>query len=233
MGRDERLSFGNALGRQDSAAILMDRVRRALGRDTSLPERPVPPEIEEPIARLVYSNIGLPELFQKRAAEMKMLVEAVRIDELLPRLAGFLREQESTRIMLSATELISDLHVVAYLNENGFEARSWRQMTADEAYDFDAGVTEVDYAVAETGTIVVRHRPEHGRLLSLVPFVHVAIVEPKKLLPDLIDLFEALNQEGTGSGVTMISGPSKTADIEMNTVTGVHGPNVVKAFLLS
>lgn len=233
MGRDERLSFGNALGRQDSATILMDRVRRALGRDTSLPERPVPPEIEEPIARLVYSNIGLPELFQRRAAEMKMLVEAVRIDELLPRLAVFLREQKSTRIMLSATELISDLHVVAYLNENGFEARCWRQMTADEAYDFDAGVTEVDYAVAETGTLVVRHRPEHGRLLSLVPFVHVAIVEPKKLLPDLIDLFEALNQEGTGSGVTMISGPSKTADIEMNTVTGVHGPNVVKAFLLS
>ena len=106
-------------------------------------------------------------------------------------------------------------------------------MTADEAYDFDAGVTEVDYAVAETGTLVIRHRPEHGRLLSLVPFVHVAVVEPKKLLPDLIDLFEVLAKEGSGSGVTMISGPSKTADIEMNTVTGVHGPNVVKAFLLS
>jgi L-lactate dehydrogenase complex protein LldG len=233
MGNDEKLGFASGLGRHDSAAILMERVRRALGREASLPEPPEPPEIEEPIARLVYSNIGLPELFQKRATEMKMLVEPVSVDEMLPRLAGFLREQKSNRIMLSATELINDLNAVAYLNANGFEARSWREMTADQAYDFDAGVTEVDYAVAETGTLVIRHRPEHGRLLSLVPFVHVAIVEPKKLLPDLIDLFEVLAKEGSGSGVTMISGPSKTADIEMNTVTGVHGPNVVKAFLLA
>jgi L-lactate utilization protein LutC len=217
----------------DSATILMDRVRRALGRSASLPEPPVPPEIDEPIARLVYSNIGLSELFQKRATEMKMLVEPVRVEEVLPKLAGFLREQKSSKVMLSATQMINDLNVVSYLNQNGFDAHSWREMTADQAYDFDAGVTEVDYAVAETGTIAIRHRPEHGRLISLVPFVHVAIVEPKKLLPDLIDLFEILAKEGSGSGVTMISGPSKTADIEMNTVTGVHGPNVVKAFLLA
>jgi L-lactate dehydrogenase complex protein LldG len=211
----------------------MDRVRRALGRVSSLAEPPVPPEINEPIARLVYSSIGLGELFQKRATDMKMLVEPARVDELLPKLAGFLREQKCSKVMLSATQLINDLDAVSYLNQNGFQARSWREMTADQAYEFDAGVTEVDYAVAETGTLAIRHRPEHGRLLSLVPFVHVAIVEPKKLLPDLIDLFEILSKEGSGSGVTMISGPSKTADIEMNTVTGVHGPNVVKAFLLA
>jgi L-lactate dehydrogenase complex protein LldG len=217
----------------DSATELMDRVRKALGRKTSLATPPIPPAIDEPIARLVYSNIGLAELFQKRAMDMKMLVEPVRIDELLPQLAGFLREQKSTKVMLSATPLINQLDAVKYLNEHGFQARSWRDMTADEAYEYDAGVTEVDYAVAETGTLAIRHRPEHGRLLSLVPFVHIAIVEPKDLLGDLIDLFEALAKDGTGSGITMISGPSKTADIEMNTVTGVHGPNIVKAFLLS
>ncbi|HEY2588165.1 MAG TPA: LUD domain-containing protein [Tepidisphaeraceae bacterium] len=217
----------------DSATVLMDRVRRALGRQTSLAAPPIPPAIDEPIARLVYSNIGLGELFQKRATEMKMLVEPVRIDELLARLAGFLREQKSTKVMLSATPLINQLDAVKYLNDNGVEARSWRDMTADEAYDYDAGVTEVDYAVAETGTLAIRHRPEHGRLLSLVPFVHVAIVQPKDFVGDLIDLFEALAKDGTGSGVTLISGPSKTADIEMNTVTGVHGPNIVNAFLLS
>ena len=126
MAEEERLNFAGGLGRPDSAAILMDRVRRALGREASLPEPPVPPEIAEPIARLVFSNIGLPELFQKRATEMKMLVEPVRVDELLPRLAAFLRNQKSSRIMLSATDLINDLNAVAYLNQNGFQARSWR-----------------------------------------------------------------------------------------------------------
>ena len=218
---------------RNSDNIVMNRVRKALGRETSLHEPPVPPEIDEPIARLVSSSIGLPELFQKRATDMKMLVEPVRVDELLARLAAFLREYQSKKVMLSATSLVHDLNAVAYLNENGFHAKSWRDMTSDEAYEFDAGITEVDYAVAETGSLVIRHRPEQGRLLSLVPFVHVAIVQPKDLLPDLVDLFETLAREGSGSGVTMISGPSKTADIEMNTVTGVHGPNVVKAFLLS
>ncbi|HXE55934.1 MAG TPA: LUD domain-containing protein [Tepidisphaeraceae bacterium] len=211
----------------------MDRVRRALGRSAPLDQPPVPPPIEEPIARLVYSDIGLPELFQKRATGMKMLVESVRIDELLPKLTEFLRQHKCNRVMLSETRLLTNLGAVHFLNGNGLHARTWRQITSDESYDYDAGVTEVDYAVAETGTLVIRHRPEHGRLISLVPFVHVAIVQPKDILPDLIDLFERLNREGTGSGVTMISGPSKTADIEMNTVTGVHGPNIVKAFVLS
>jgi len=62
--------------------------------------------------------------------------------------------------------------------------------------------------------------------------VHVAVLEPKNFVPDLVDLFERLAREGPGQYVVMISGPSKTADIEMNLVTGVHGPKVVQAFVL-
>jgi L-lactate utilization protein LutC len=192
-------------------------VRKALGRTEPLSAPPVPPAIDEHVARLVFSDIGLPELFCKRASEMKMYVEMTRVDELLPNVAAFLREKKCTSVMLSDTPLIQKLKVVEYLNQNGFTAKSWRDMSGDSTYDMDAGVTEADYAVAETGTLVIRHTPAHGRLLSLVPFVHVAIVEPKIFVADLIDLFERLAQDGVGSGVTMISGPSKTADIEMNT----------------
>jgi L-lactate dehydrogenase complex protein LldG len=212
---------------------LINTVRKALGRRDPLRKPPIPPVIDEHIARLVFSDIGLAELFQKRATEMKMLVELTRIDNLLPNVLAFLKEKNCKSAMLSDTPLIEKLKVVEYLNSNGITAKAWKQMTADSAYDFDAGITEADYAVAETGTIAIRHRPEHGRLLSLVPFVHIAIIQPKILVPDLIDLFERLAEDGVGSGVTMISGPSKTADIEMNTVTGVHGPNVVKTFVLA
>lgn len=213
--------------------LVLQRVRRALGRPDGWTTTPVAPLIDEPVARLVYSDIGLAELFEKSATGMKMLVEFVRVDELLEKMASFLREHRSQRVMLSATPLLEELKAVQFLRDAGLQARSWREMSADEAYEFDAGVTEVDYAVAETGSLVIRHRPEHGRLLSLVPFVHVAVVQPKNMLADTIDLFETLSREGTGSGTTLISGPSKTADIEMNTVTGVHGPNVVKAYVLS
>ena len=217
----------------ESEDVVFERVRKALGRTGPMTTKPVPPAIDEPIARLVYSDIGLAELFEKRATSMKMLVEAVRVDQLLPKTAEFLHENRSKSVMLSATKLLEDLKAVEFLRAAGLQARSWREMSADEAYEFDAGMTDVDYAVAESGSLVIRHRPEHGRLLSLVPFVHIAVVQPRNLLPDMIDLFETLAREGTGSGVTMISGPSKTADIEMNTVLGVHGPNVVKAFVLS
>lgn len=217
----------------DPKSEMLSRIRAALGRDTALREPPIPPPIDEPVARLVYSDIGLPELFQKRARDLTMQVDQVRIDDLLPSIVAFLREQKCSKVMLSATRLLTNLGAVHFLADNGFHARTWRQISADEAYDFDAGITEVDFAVAETGSLVLRHRPEHGRLLSLVPFLHIAIVQPKDFVPDLIDLFERLAAEGTGSGVTLISGPSKTSDIEMTLVQGVHGPNVVKVFLLS
>jgi L-lactate dehydrogenase complex protein LldG len=216
----------------DSAQTVIEKVRRALGRSATPAQVPAPPEIPDTVARLVHSNIGLAELFETRAVKQHMIAEPVSADELVEKTAAFLRERKCRRVMLSDTELLRKFELGDQLDEQGFEARYWSGITADAAYDYDAGVTEVDYAVAETGTLVIRHRPEHGRLLSLVPFVHVAVVQPKQIVPDLIDLFEILAREGVGSGVTMISGPSKTADIEMNTVTGVHGPNVVRVFVL-
>jgi len=212
---------------------VLDKVKRALARREPLTSPPIPPPIEEPIVRLVYSDIGLPELFQKRATGMKMLVEMTRVEDVLEKTATFLREKSCKSVMLSDTPLIKKLGVRDYLANAGFAAHNWQDMTADQAYEIDAGVTDADYAVAETGTLAIRHRPEHGRLLSLVPFVHVAIIEPKIFVPDLIDLFEKLKSEDTGSGVTLISGPSKTSDIEMTLVVGVHGPKVVKTFVLS
>lgn len=212
---------------------VMKKVRRSLKRETTSTVAPTPPTISEPIARLVSSDIGLPELFANRAAELKMLVEPVQIDDLAERLLSFLQGIGSKSVMLTDTPLIRSLGLDAYLASHGLTAKLWSAITLDESYDYDAGVTEVDYAVAESGTLVIRHRPEHGRAISLVPFVHVAIVQPKNFVPDLIDLMEKLDKDGLGSGVTMISGPSKTADIELNVVTGVHGPNIVKAFVLS
>jgi L-lactate utilization protein LutC len=213
---------------------VLEKVRRSLGRASRLTELPVPPPvIPEAIARLVARDADLPATFQRAATGLKMLVSNVTSETLLPQLTEFLRSRNVKRVMLSDTPMLKRWKMTDLLNGAGFEAKWWGNLTLDNTYDFDAGLTEVDYAVAETGTLAIRHRPEHGRLLSLTPFLHVAIVERDKFLPDLLDLMDALGRDGIGSGVTMISGPSKTADIEMNVVTGVHGPNVVHAFLLS
>jgi L-lactate dehydrogenase complex protein LldG len=211
---------------------VLQKVRRALGRTSPLTELPVPPVIPESIARLVPRDADLPAVFLKAATGLKMLVSMVDQESIAPRLTDFLHSRNVKRLMLSDTPLLKRWNMTDLLNSFGFEAKWWSELTLDNTYEFDAGLTEVDYAVAETGTLAIRHRPEHGRLLSLVPFVHVAVIERDRFVPDLLDLMELLKTEGSGSGVTMISGPSKTADIEMNVVTGVHGPNVVHAFVL-
>ena len=89
----------------------------------------------------------------------------------------------------------------------------------------DIGITSCDLAIAETGTLVVCSRRGQERMTSLLPPFYVAIVERKQIVPDLID---ALGQLSTladlPSNVTLITGPSKTGDIELQLTTGVHGP---------
>jgi L-lactate dehydrogenase complex protein LldG len=207
---------------------VLDRVRRALGRTEPLKTPPTPPAIREPVARLVHSDIGLPELFARRAADNKMHVDFAGAG----RVVAFLQAKGLKRIALPVSPVLERLGIAPALREAGIDARTWDQMTLDELYDVDASVTDVTYAVAETGSLVIKSSAQHGRALSLVPLVHVAIVEPRNCIPDLLDLMEILGREGVGNNVTIVTGPSKTADIEGALVVGVHGPGEVQVFVL-
>jgi len=211
---------------------VIERARKALGRSAPLTSVPPPPAIDEPLTRLVHTDLGLPELFAKQASALKMLVTQVYLEELTTTLIEFLRSKDIKSVMLSDSPLLESIDLKNALTAAGFITKTWREISLDEAYEFDASITDVWKAVAETGTLALRAHKDHGRALSLVPFVHCAIVEPKNFLPDTLDLFELMTKEGTGSATVLISGPSKTADIEMNVVTGVHGPNVVHTFIL-
>ena len=84
--------------------------------------------------------------------------------------------------------------------------------------DSDIGISSAQWAVAETGTVVLESSEERHRLVSLIPPVHIVIVEASKLLPRLGDLLTAIGHDGPESmsrAVTFITGPSRTADIEL------------------
>jgi len=216
-----------------TASDVINKVRRALGRAAPLTEVPPPPTIDEPITRLVHSDIGLDKLFVKRAADQNMLAMIVAPELAVMQVIEFLRAHKCEKIALVDCDLFKALGLAEGLREAGFEFRYWHEIALDELYDgFDCAVTDVTCAVAESASLVIRPTAKHGRAMSLVPMHHVAIVQANQILPDLVDLFEKLTLEGAGKNIIMISGPSKTADIEMNVVTGVHGPNVVQAFIL-
>jgi L-lactate dehydrogenase complex protein LldG len=82
--------------------------------------------------------------------------------------------------------------------------------------------------------VILTSRPGQPRALSLLPPVHVAVAERRQILPDLFDLFTVLGAavDELPASVTIITGPSKTGDIELRLVTGVHGPGEIHVVLI-
>jgi L-lactate dehydrogenase complex protein LldG len=95
------------------------------------------------------------------------------------------------------------------------------------------GVTGADAALADSGALVLASGPGRGRIASLLPPVHVAVVKPDRLFPSLPALLAARpDLVAAGSNLVAIAGPSRTADIEMTLTHGVHGPKHVHAILI-
>jgi L-lactate dehydrogenase complex protein LldG len=106
-------------------------------------------------------------------------------------------------------------------------------LRTDRAYDVnvleacDAGVSECDALIAQTGTVVVTNRSAGGRALSVLPPHHVVLARRDQLLADLPAAFALLKKKyatGYPSMISFITGPSRTGDIERILVLGAHGP---------
>jgi L-lactate dehydrogenase complex protein LldG len=90
-------------------------------------------------------------------------------------------------------------------------------------------VTGVDAALPETGTLLLRSSPEKPLVVSLVPRVHLAILRPAALRADLHQAFAEVKTDGY---CVLVTGPSRTADIELTLTIGVHGPKSLYVWLL-
>ncbi|HEX5873915.1 MAG TPA: lactate utilization protein [Pyrinomonadaceae bacterium] len=96
---------------------------------------------------------------------------------------------------------------------------------AHDIFRFDVGISTAQAAIAETGTLILDSACERHRLVSLVPPVHIAIVNASTICDTLSDALALLRKDKEISpAVTFITGPSRTADIELTLAIGVHGP---------
>ena len=97
--------------------------------------------------------------------------------------------------------------------------------TASEVFNFDVGISNAQAGIAETGTLVLDSSRERNRLVSLVPPVHIAILNASSIVQTLGEALSSLQQSAEVSPiVTLVTGPSRTADIELTLAIGVHGP---------
>jgi L-lactate utilization protein LutC len=94
-----------------------------------------------------------------------------------------------------------------------------------DLFHFDVGITNAQAAIAETGTLVLDSAVEQNRLVSLVPPVHIAILDASRIFATLGETLAALQSgDELSPAITFITGPSRTADIELTLAIGVHGP---------
>lgn len=95
------------------------------------------------------------------------------------------------------------------------------------------GITSADFALADTGSLVMIASPSEPRLVSLLPPVHVAVLPSSRILTGLEELFTVLPDPASqSSSMVLITGPSRTADIEQILVRGVHGPGEIHVVIV-
>jgi L-lactate dehydrogenase complex protein LldG len=137
------------------------------------------------------------------------------------------------RVLFGSGEVLASLNLTESLQHAGVTIVPAEAADKGEVFAADLGVSGVDYLIAETGSIVMLTRPDQPRSLSLLPPVHVAVARREQIVDDLFDLFEdkLTGQQPLPACVSIITGPSKTGDIELKLVTGVHGPGEVHVVL--
>lgn len=97
------------------------------------------------------------------------------------------------------------------------------QVTRDRAACAKVGISEAQWAVADTGSLVLDQSAPEQRLVSSLPTIHLALLPTGNILADKAQVFQKMNPANS-KYIAFITGPSRTADIERVLTIGVHGP---------
>ncbi|MDA0677509.1 MAG: lactate utilization protein [Chloroflexi bacterium] len=153
------------------------------------------------------------------------------IEQVANRVIRICRERNITATLKSTHNVLDRAGVAGALTETGIQCETLRDQgnsTRDAAFATGAGITGADWFIAESGTLVLHPRQGASRLISIAPPIHIVVLEQGSVLPSLDELWaieRASHIDGElGSMVNLISGPSRTGDIEATIVKGIHGP---------
>jgi L-lactate dehydrogenase complex protein LldG len=170
-------------------------------------------------------------LFQKNSADLKTAFHLVGVDELATKLRQLRDTENWKKIAVHSTDLTNEITRALNLPV----CRTDQPYAVNDLENCDAGITECDALIAQTGSVLVTACSAGGRALSVLPPHHVVLARRAQLLPDLPDAFALLKNKyapNYPSFISFITGPSRTGDIERILVLGAHGPKKLTIFLL-
>jgi L-lactate dehydrogenase complex protein LldG len=205
----------------------------------------------------ILPTIPPEELLPKFEAELTKVAgiahRAANREKLEEILETILSHANATSVVLSRNPLLAELNLEPLLRTWGKGISVWQprgaggapggedaslRAFAEASFAATVGITGVEFALAETGSLVVTSWTEGAQLASLAPPVHVALYRRSQLVASLDQVLERLlvahapEQSTPGRSVVFITGTSRTADIEQILIRGVHGPGEVHAILV-
>ncbi|KGX88659.1 hypothetical protein N781_09680 [Pontibacillus halophilus JSM 076056 = DSM 19796] len=201
-------------------------------------------EVEPPVysvqpQELVFQGATQDELLDKLEEQCKVIhttLTRTTLDSLGHTLTRVLEGYRATKVISASGPRVDAMRlrdVYADLEFVGYDVRLWDKGEEKEQLAFaeqaGAGIVFSDITLAESGTVTLFNDRYNGRSISLLPETFIAIVPKSTLVPRITQatrLIHAEEKKGNpvSSCVSFITGPSNSADIEMNLIVGVHGP---------
>lgn len=148
---------------------------------------------------------------------------------------SLVREQGAKLLVRWDVEELERLGVDGPLEEAGVEVVVWRDLEdfREVAARADVGLSTAEWAVAETGSLVLTGGAGRGRTVTLLPPTYVAVVAVEKVLRTVPEAIEKCAGDGeVPANVCFHTGPSRSGDIEMSLTIGVHGPGDMHVVLV-
>lgn len=237
---------------------MLDRIRKELRRPlgaarigVAMPSRPG--EAMNPLGEImppIAPEEALPRFEAEWTKVGGLAHRAANLSELENVLQGILATAvlETTgarEVVLSRNRLLERLRLPERLQALGQSVTGWpqpgeagdqaagRRELASATFAAAVGITGVEFALAETGSLILASRSEGSQLASLAPPVHVALYRRSQVVGSLDEVLAKLGDAtAAGRSIVFVTGPSRTADIEQILVRGVHGPGQVHAILV-
>jgi L-lactate dehydrogenase complex protein LldG len=182
---------------------------------------------KSPIAFVDKENKNLAGIFQENLVAVGANCEIVgNIGQAISEIEKIIEECGATKIAVSDSELIEEI-------TEALQTKAEISVNASKAvlFETDLGITGAQFAIAETGTLVIGSDKEFNRLTSLVPPVHVCVLEASQIRATLSEVLSELEKDLSRS-ITFITGQSRTSDIELTLALGVHGPGELFVILI-
>jgi L-lactate utilization protein LutC len=205
---------------------ILHKVRTALGRSAGQAVAPPPP------VRLRIPEVPMEARIESFITRLEVLAgKAVRVGTM---------EEAREFVALAISGKTAAASNAPYLAECGITGLPGVRSGIRDLAELrevcavvDVGITSADFMLGDTGTLVTIASPAEARLVSLLPPAHLAVVPKERMLTGLDELFTLVPHPAEiTSSMVLITGPSRTADIEQILVRGVHGPGNVTVVIV-